>query len=230
MYRTGDLVRRRPDGQIEFLGRADHQVKLRGHRIGLGEIEAALAAHPGVREAVVVMRQDGPGDGRLVAYLRAEGEAPPAEALREHLSRVLPEPMVPSAYVPLEAWPLLPNGKLDRRALPAPAGAYAASSDASAAPRTPVERLLASLMAELLRLPRVGIHEDFFALGGHSLLGMQLVSRMRAALGVELPVRALFEAPTVAALAARVEALSRSGEPPDEGRAGDDPDREEGEL
>ncbi|MEW5926817.1 MAG: amino acid adenylation domain-containing protein, partial [Gemmatimonadota bacterium] len=210
MYRTGDLGRWLPDGTIEFLGRNDHQVKVRGFRIEPGEIEARLLAHPEVREAVVLAREDAPGDKRLVAYyVGAEGAE--AEALRAHLSERLPEYMVPAVYVRLEALPLTPNGKVDRRALPAPDGAPAWGR--YAAPRTPVEEVLAGIWAEVLRLERVGVEDDFFALGGHSLLATRVVSRVRQVFGVEVPLRALFEAPTVAKLAGRVEEIRRAGAP-----------------
>ncbi len=227
MYRSGDRVKWRSDGTLEFLGRVDHQVKVRGHRIELGEIESVLSTHPLVREAVVIAREDKPGDARLVAYFLPDGEVPSSEALREHLSSKLPEPMVPGAYVALESWPLLPNGKLDRKALPAPGEFDNARSFIE--PRTPVEERLAKVFSAVLRVERVGVHDDFFALGGHSLLATQIVSRVREELGVELSLRALFEAPTVASLAARVELLSQSLDS-SEGVADDDADIEEGEL
>ncbi|HEU4407574.1 MAG TPA: amino acid adenylation domain-containing protein [Polyangiaceae bacterium] len=210
MYRTGDLTRWLPDGRLEYFGRADHQVKLRGFRIELGEVEAALAAHPDVRQAAVLVREDRPGDRRLVAYVVPRGDAPPALALRQHLARTLPDHMVPGAFVALAALPLTPNGKLDRRALPAPAGAIEAAGGGGGPPETAAEQLLADAFVEVLGVPRVGANDDFFALGGHSLLATRLVSRVRSAFGVELPVRAIFEAPTVAALAAR--ALAARGE------------------
>jgi amino acid adenylation domain-containing protein len=205
MYRTGDLARWLPDGTLEYFGRADTQIKLRGFRIELGEIEAALSVHPGVRDAVVALRQD-----RLVAYIVAEPEPTPA-SLREHLGRKLPEYMIPAAFVTLAALPLSPNGKIDRRALPDPSREHVAVSEKDVAPRTPAEQALADLFAEVLRLPRVGVHDDFFGLGGHSLLATQLVSRVRSSLEIELPLRALFESPTVSGLAARVEVERRKG-------------------
>ncbi|HKI05604.1 MAG TPA: amino acid adenylation domain-containing protein, partial [Thermoanaerobaculia bacterium] len=202
MYCTGDLARWRADGQLEFLGRIDHQVKVRGFRVEPGEIEALLLTHPEVSEAVVVAREQAPGDLRLAAFVVAKpgDEAP---ALRPFLRERLPEHMVPWVIVPLAALPLTPNGKVDRRALARMdlAAELAAAGDASAAPGTPAEELLAGMWCEVLGLPRVGVHDNFFSLGGHSLLATQLVSRLREALGVELPLRQIFETPTVAGLA-----------------------------
>ena len=206
LYRTGDLCRYRGDGEIVFLGRVDHQVKIRGQRIELGEIEAALAALPGVREAVVVAREGGRGDRHLVAYVTGDAAV---DDLRRSLRERLPEAMVPSAFVKLEALPLTPNGKVDRKALPTPERESAL--EAFLAPRTPVEGVIAGIWAELLGLERVGLDGHFFALGGHSLLAAQVISRLRRAFDIELPVRDLFEAPTVADLAARVEAARRTG-------------------
>ncbi|HVR95972.1 MAG TPA: amino acid adenylation domain-containing protein, partial [Thermoanaerobaculia bacterium] len=201
LYRTGDLCRRSPGGEIEFLGRVDHQVKIRGQRIELGEIETVLAALPGVREAVVVAREE-----RLVAYVTGDAAA---DELRQSLRERLPDFMVPAAFVPLEALPLSPNGKVDRKALPAPE--TQSVPEAYRAPRTPVEEVVAGIWAELLGVDQIGLDGHFFALGGHSLLAARVTSRLRSALGVELPVRDLFEAPTVEELAARVEAARRSG-------------------
>jgi amino acid adenylation domain-containing protein len=209
MYRTGDLGRYRPDGAVDFLGRADHQVKVRGFRVEPREVEAALERHASVREAAVVARADGDAGRRLVAYVVAEGAAADAAALRLHLRGTLPEYMVPAAFVTLERLPLTPNGKLDRRALPAPE--WAADAGAYAAPRTPVEEVLAEVFADVLRTERVGVHHGFFDLGGHSLLATRLVARVRGVLGVELPLRAVFEAPTVAGLAQRAEAALAEG-------------------
>ncbi len=204
LYRSGDLARRRADGELEYLGRADSQVKVRGFRIEPGEVEAALRALPGVRDAVVVARADGSGDLRLVGYVvGGEEGAPPADAMREALRGRLPEYMVPSALVPLEAIPLTANGKTDRAALPAPEGA-AASAGAYVAPRTPEEEALAAIWAEVLGVERVGVHQDFFEAGGHSLLVMRVVSRVRERFRVDLPLSAFFDAPTVAGLAAEV--------------------------
>jgi amino acid adenylation domain-containing protein len=210
MYRTGDRARRRADGAIEFLGRVDDQVKIRGFRIEPGEVGAALARHPGIREAVVVARTEG-GETRLAAYFVPAADAPDAAELRAWLRRGLPDAMVPSAFVALDALPLTANGKVDRRALPAPA--WADASAAGAAPRTPAEEVLAGLWAELLGADRIGPDDDFFALGGHSLLATRMLSAIRRRFGVEVPVRALFEAPTLAGLAARiVQAQARGGD------------------
>ena len=202
MYRTGDLARWRGDGVLEFLGRADAQVKVRGFRIEPGEIEAALVRHAGVAQAAVIAREDGPGGKRLVGYVVPAGDAVlDAAALRAHLGQSLPEHMVPSALVVLDRLPLTPNGKLDRRALPAPEHRVGAVRRAA---RTPQEEILCGLFAEVLGLERVGIDEDFFALGGHSLLATRLISRIRSTLDVEVSIRSLFEAPTVEALVGRL--------------------------
>ncbi|MFI1469202.1 amino acid adenylation domain-containing protein [Streptomyces wuyuanensis] len=200
MYRTGDLARWRADGLLEFLGRADDQVKIRGFRVELGEIEAALSSHQEVGAAAVVVREDVPGVPRLVAY--ATGSADPAE-LRRELSGVLPEYMVPSAVVMLDALPVNVNGKLDRAALPAPAPAAAAADGATRPPRGAAEERLAAVFAEVLGLASVGAEDDFFRLGGHSLMATRLVALIRAA-GAECSVRDVFEARTVAELAARL--------------------------
>jgi amino acid adenylation domain-containing protein len=209
LYRTGDLVRWLADGTLEFLGRLDHQVKVRGFRIELGEIEAALASLAGVREAVVTAREEASGDRRLVAYVVGEVAA---DALRESLRERLPDYMVPATFVTLAALPLTPNGKVDRKALPAPE--WQGDARSYVAPRTPVEEVLAGIWTGLLGLERVGAADHFFDLGGHSLLATRLVSRLRTAFNVELPVRDLFEAPTLAALAARVAASMRTGARP----------------
>jgi acyl-coenzyme A synthetase/AMP-(fatty) acid ligase/acyl carrier protein len=213
MYRVGDRVRWTEGGVLEYLGRLDHQVKIRGFRVETGEVEAALSAHPSIAAAAVMAREDAPGDTRLVGYFAtADGAAPPDVAeLRAHLKASLPDHMVPSAFVAMDALPLTPNGKVDRRALPAPE--HASRDDSYVAPRTPAEQSLADIWAELLRVPRVGAADHFFELGGHSLIATQLMSRIRTALGVELPLRAVFEAPTVAEMALRVDAAAQAGVP-----------------
>ncbi|HEX2191276.1 MAG TPA: amino acid adenylation domain-containing protein, partial [Longimicrobiaceae bacterium] len=199
MYRVRDRVRWTPEGELEYFGRTDFQVKLRGFRIELGEVEAALRAHPAVAEAVAVVREDAPGDRRLVAYLAAEdGAVPPAAELRARLAERLPEYMVPSAFVALAALPRTPHGKLDRAALPAPGAADGGPDDA---PRGPTEEVLAGIFAELLGAGRVGRGAGFFELGGHSLLAARAAARVREAFGVDLPIPALWDAPTVAQLA-----------------------------
>ena len=202
LYRTGDLARYLPDGNIEFLGRIDHQVKLRGFRIELGEIEAVLSEHSEIFQSVVLAREEAPGDKRLVAYVVASDRAAAtANELRAYLKEKLPEYMVPSAFVFLDAMPLTPNGKLDRKALPAPDQNSAGSAEDYVAPRTPVEELIAEIWAEVFKLDKVGIHDNFFDLGGHSLLATQVVSRLRDGLRVELPLRTMFEKQTVEELA-----------------------------
>jgi acyl carrier protein len=208
LYRTGDLARYMPDGRIEYLGRMDHQVKLRGFRIELGEIEAALEAHEGVREAAVVVHAPDAARGpQLVAYFVAQSDAPtPASELREHLLRALPDYMVPSHFIALERLPLTPNGKLARQDLPLPEGAAARESSREyVEPRTETEKALAEIWAEVLGVERVGVNDNFFDLGGHSLLATQVISRLRNALQVALPLRTLFVANTVAALAEAAE-------------------------
>ncbi|HEY2416325.1 MAG TPA: condensation domain-containing protein, partial [Steroidobacteraceae bacterium] len=202
MYRSGDLARWRTDGVLEFLGRADAQVKIRGFRIEPGEIEAVLTRHACVGQAAVLAREDIPGNKRLVAYVvLAAGSVVDGSALRSHVGASLPDYMVPSAFVVLERLPLTPNGKLDRRALPAP---DFAGTLTHRAPRSAQEEILAGLFAEVLGLERVGIEDNFFELGGHSLLATRLISRIRGTLDVEIAIRALFEAPTVEALARRL--------------------------
>ncbi|MEO6191373.1 MAG: amino acid adenylation domain-containing protein, partial [Thermoanaerobaculia bacterium] len=217
LYRTGDLARWRPDGEIDYLGRGDHQVKIRGQRIELAEVETALARHPALSQAAVAVRGAGSGSRRLVGYaVFREGVEPPAFAeLRAFLAGSLPDAMVPSAWVRLESLPLTPSGKVDRRSLPAPE--VEGEDDLSRAPRDPAEELLAAIWSEVLGSRRVGIHDDFFELGGHSLLATQVMSRVREAFNVEVPLRRLFEGPTVAELAHAIEAALAAGAPAADG-------------
>ncbi|MER7980507.1 amino acid adenylation domain-containing protein [Streptomyces sp. NPDC095817] len=211
MYRTGDLVRWNGQGALDYVARADDQVKLRGFRIELGEIEAALQACPGVRAACAVIREDAPGRTRLIGYAAVGDQTPRPAALRDALAEVLPHYMVPGAVVALEALPLLPNGKVDRAELPDPEG------DGGPVPlpgrRTLHEDLLAVVFADVLDRPFVGLDDSFFDLGGHSLLAMRVVSRVRAVLGIEIAVRTLFDHPTVAGLARAIVASDRSRPP-----------------
>jgi amino acid adenylation domain-containing protein len=212
LYQTGDLARYRPDSQLEFLGRLDHQVKIRGFRIELGEVEAVLSQHPAVRESVVLAREEGPGDTRLIAYVVApQPPGPSTSDLHAFLQAELPHYMIPSAFVLLESLPLSPNGKVDRRGLPAPDQTRPTLADAFVAPRTPVEEVLASIWADILGLERVGIHDNFFELGGHSLLATQVITRLQAAFQVEVPLRRLFETPTIADLALAIETAQDNG-------------------
>ncbi|HVE64939.1 MAG TPA: amino acid adenylation domain-containing protein, partial [Thermoanaerobaculia bacterium] len=202
MYRTGDRARFLPDGNIQVRGRLDQQIKIRGYRIEIGEIEKALSAHPDVRDCAVAARREEPSGDRLVAYVVC-GHAgrPPLNDLRGFLKRFLPDYMVPSDFLFLDAFPLTPNGKLDRKALPVPDATRPELESAWVAPRTATEKTIAEIWGEVLGLDRVGIHDNFFALGGHSLHATQIISRVREAFRVELPLRALFQVPTVAGLA-----------------------------
>ena len=211
-YRTGDLARYRSDGTIECLGRIDHQVKIRGFRIELGEIESALARHPSVRQAIVADPADAAGGERLIAYwVPSDDQTPTSEDLRQHLGQTLPEYMVPSVFVQLAAFPLTPNGKIDRKGLPAPASDRQDVARAYRAPSGREEETLAEIWSQLLGRSPIGAHDHFFELGGHSLLATRLASKIREALGVALPLRAVFDAPILAALAERV----RSARPAD---------------
>ncbi|MFN8514748.1 MAG: non-ribosomal peptide synthetase [Chloroflexia bacterium] len=208
LYRTGDLVKYLPSGEIAFLGRADEQVKIRGYRIELAEIATVLNNHPEIQASIVVAREETPGEKRLVAYLiPAAGANLTVGALRDFLGRQLPDYMVPAAFVALAALPETTNGKVDRNALPAPDAANMLGDDTFVAPRSTLEESVAAILCELLNLDRISVVENFFMLGGHSLLGLQVIARLRDAFAVELPLRTLFDAPTAAGLAAEVEAL-----------------------
>ena len=213
LYKTGDLARYLPDGNLEFLGRVDHQVKIRGYRIELREIETALERHPAIRQAVVLAREDAPGDTRLVAYVVAGQEPVPTSSdLRRFLTSILPASMLPSAYVCLDALPLMPNGKIERRALLALDQARPTLAEAYVSPRTPLEEVVAGIWISVLKVEHVGMYDNFFDVGGHSLLAMQVIARLRDALHVEVPVRVLFDTPTVAEITQHIEAL-RQAEP-----------------
>jgi acyl-coenzyme A synthetase/AMP-(fatty) acid ligase/acyl carrier protein len=206
LYRSGDLGRYLPNGEIEYLGRIDQQVKIRGHRVELGEIEATLRRHPGVRECAVDAREAKPGDVRLIAYVvPREQEAPPDADLGAFLKRSLPAYMLPSTFVPVDSIPKTSSGKVDRRALPAPTSSPDRRHE-FVAPRNETERAVAEIWGQVLGLERLGAHDDFFERGGHSLLATMVISRVRDSFGVELPIRALFDSSTVAEFAAVVSA------------------------
>jgi acyl carrier protein len=205
LYRTGDLARFLPDGNIEFLGRIDHQVKVRGYRIELGEIETMLNQHPAIEEAVVDARAEEIGDKRLVAYFVLspdfKDKAPSSSELRNYLKENLPDYMVPGIFIPIEQIPRTPIGKIDRKSLPAPDQDRPDLEHEFVAPRNPVEEMIAELWAKTIGIEKVGIYDNFFDLGGHSLMATQIISRLRNTYNVEIPLRKLFEAPTVANLA-----------------------------
>ncbi|QMS92432.1 NcpA [Nostoc edaphicum CCNP1411] len=209
LYKTGDLARYLPDGNIEYLGRIDNQVKIRGFRIELGEIEATLSQHPHVQASCVIAREDTPGDKRLVGYIVPQPQVTlTISELRSNLKKKLPDYMVPSAIVILESLPLTPNGKIDRRALPAPEPS-SELLEKYVAPRSPIEEILALIWQQVLKVELVGRHDNFFELGGHSLLATQLISRVRSSLKVELPLRSLFAAPTIAELSHNIQQLQQ---------------------
>jgi acyl-coenzyme A synthetase/AMP-(fatty) acid ligase/acyl carrier protein len=210
LYRTGDLGRYRADGTLEFLGRLDHQVKVRGFRIELGEIERALAEHPDVAQAVATLREDLPGQKQIVAYIvgrHQEAWQDSAGALRAFLAARLPDYMIPAHFVPLGQLPVGASGKVDRAALPAPDRDRAALGNGFVAPRTPIEERLAAIWAGVLDLGRVGIHDNFFHLGGHSLLLTQVLYQVQKSFQMQVPLRALMEQPTIAELALTIEEL-----------------------
>ena len=224
LYKTGDLARYSSDGSgnIQFLGRIDHQVKIRGFRIELGEIEAVLQSHPSVQDIVAMAREDEAGDKKLIAYVvttnfdneERNGTSNLISELRSHIKEKLPEYMVPSYFVMLEELPLTPNGKVDRKALPAPDRDHTKRPHTFVAPRTPTEAALVEIWADLLNLKQVGINDNFFELGGHSLLAAQAISRVRDVLQVELPINALFEEPSIAGMALRIERARAAGKGP----------------
>jgi len=202
LYKTGDVGRYRSNGTIDYLGRSDHQVKILGYRIELGEIETVLSQHPTVGQAVVLCHEDRPGEKQLVAYMVITGDSPIEPAnLRAYLKTRLPDYMLPTAFVVLDALPLTPNGKLDRRALPAPEKRREGLSTSMVPPRTPEEEILADIWAATLNLPQVGIHDNFFSLGGHSLLATRIISQIRSVFSVDMPIRTLFDHPTIKDLA-----------------------------
>ncbi len=208
LYKSGDLGRFLGNGDIEYIGRIDSQVKIRGFRVELGEIETLLSQHPSIRNAIVLIREDTPGDKRIVAYtIPAEQESLNALALRDYLKDVLPEYMIPSAFILMDEFPLTTNGKIDRRALPAPDLTGHIAGHNYVAPRTPAEEIIANTMAKILNVQKVGINDSFFELGGHSLLATQFVSRLRDAFKVELSLRVLFECPTISGLAHQIDEL-----------------------
>ncbi len=215
LYRTGDLVRYLPDGNIEFLGRIDFQVKVRGFRIELGEIEAVLSRHEQVKDLTVIVREDAPGDKRLAAYIvPADGVEPDVNRLRGYMRERLPDYMIPSAFVLLEALPLTPNGKVDRKALPKPEISRHDLSAEYIAPRNETEEKVAAIVSELLNVEKVGVNDNFFELGGHSLLATQFLSRLKTVFQVELPLRILFERPTTADIAEEVDKAKQAGPAP----------------
>jgi hypothetical protein len=211
LYRSGDLARYTATGDLEYLGRADQQVKVRGFRIEPGEIEAVLSSHPSIRHAAVVADNPGTGETRLVAYIVGTSDMDVAD-LRGHLRERLPEYMVPAAFVPIDALPLTANGKLDRRALPAP-GAAALAAAPYVAPRDAMEEAIASVLREVLRNERIGVNDNFFDAGAHSLSIVQAHQRLRPLVGVEVPVIALFQYPTIASLAAHLTSSAAASAP-----------------
>jgi acyl-CoA synthetase (AMP-forming)/AMP-acid ligase II/acyl carrier protein len=205
LYKTGDLARYREDGEIEFLGRIDNQVKVRGFRIELGEIEAVLSEHEKVKDVVVVVREEAGGDKRLVGYVVGEGEVGGGE-LRRYLSERLPEYMVPNVIVVLEQTPLLPNGKVNRAALPAPEWGKSTEQVEYVGPRTPVEETVVKIWKAVLNVERVSVEDDFFEIGGHSLLATQVITRINHAFNLSMPLRKLFEKTSIAEIALAIEA------------------------
>jgi acyl carrier protein len=212
LYKTGDLVRHLPDGNIEFLRRLDSQIKIRGFRVEAGEIETVLRQHPAVDDAVVMVREDVPGDKQLSAYIVSDQPAARVIGeLRDFLKKKLPNYMLPYAFVFLDRLPLTANGKIDRSSLPVPDPTRPDLKDTFVAPRTQLEKQIVAIWAEILKLERVGIHDDFFDLGGHSLLAIRVISRVREAFQTEVPLRSLFEMSTVAGLASVINKAKDEG-------------------
>jgi acyl-coenzyme A synthetase/AMP-(fatty) acid ligase/acyl carrier protein len=206
LYKTGDLARYRKDGILEYLGRVDNQVKVRGYRIELGEIEATLASDPRVKSCAVLVREDEPGNKQLVGYVVArEGQAPTAEDLQQFVKQKLPEYMAPSQFVFLASIPLTTNGKVDRKALPAPTYGNVSEGKDFAAPQTETQKAIADIWSKLMKLERIGIHDDFFDFGGHSLMAMKMVSQIEERFGISLPLADFLEEPTIAGLAKKVQ-------------------------
>jgi long-subunit acyl-CoA synthetase (AMP-forming) len=205
LYKTGDLARYRKDGILEYFGRVDNQVKVRGYRIELGEIEATLASDPRVKSCAVLVREDEPGNKQLVGYVvPREGQAPTAEEMQQFVKQKLPEYMAPSQFVFMDSIPLTTNGKVDRKALPAPTYGNISEGKDFAAPHTETEKAIADIWSKLMKLERIGIHDDFFDFGGHSLMAMKMVSQIEERFGVNLPLAEFLEEPTIAGLAKKV--------------------------
>jgi acyl carrier protein len=212
LYKSGDLARYHPDLDLEYMGRIDNQVQIRGFRVELGEIEAVLGKHEAVREVSAMVWKDAAGNDRLVAYIVPyEKQHPSARVFRNYLMKKLPEYMIPNAFVFLEKFPLTPNGKLDRRALPSPVGIRPELEANYVAPRTEMERTIASIWREVLHLEKVGIHDNFFEVGGHSLLATQVVSRINKSLEINLPLQVFFKNPTITGLSGIIEKLKKEG-------------------
>jgi len=231
LYQTGDKARYQPDGNIELLGRTDHQVKLRGYRVELGEIEAVLSQHPAVREVAVLMRAKTPDDQQLVAYVVAAGkESPSIGELRGFLQSELPDYMIPSAFVAMDALPLTPTGKVDRLVLPEPDSSLREGVRSFVPPRNPMESDLARIWGDILQVEQVGVHDNFFELGGHSLLATRAVSRIHQEFHVDLKLAQFFDMPTISELAEGLEGLlwMKAGRP-DEAEV-DTQEREEGRI
>jgi amino acid adenylation domain-containing protein len=212
LYKTGDLTRYLADGNIEYLGRIDNQVKLRGFRIELGEIESALDSYPGIQQTVVIVRQDIPGNQRLVAYLATEDKSLNIEKLRDFIKKQLPEFMIPSAFMILENLPLSPNGKVDRKALPAP-DIDVSQNKEYVAPQTPTQKIIAEIFQTILNIKSVGIYDNFFDLGGHSLLATQVISRLRQAFSIEINLKELFAYPSIDQLSDRITSIQQLKQP-----------------